>query len=148
MGYTNNNNVYAAVGQNKFSWALWPVKWFTNPKQYTRLCLSGINEWAFDWWAKSPLSMQLHRRPHCRPPALWQCECGMFSSFGVTTGIVYYWRCLPLCKLLSMQNSNGGYSSYETKRAGGILEMINPSEVFGEWLWDTGHLANYVVEKA
>ena len=30
-----------------------------------------------------------------------------------------------------MQNCNGGYSSYETKRGGGILELINPSEVFG-----------------
>ena len=35
-----------------------------------------------------------------------------------------------------MQNSNGGYSSYETKRAGGILEMINPAEVFGDIMVD------------
>ena len=35
-----------------------------------------------------------------------------------------------------MQNSNGGYSSYETKRAGGVMEMINPAEVFGDIMVD------------
>eukprot|EP00731_Ephydatia_muelleri_P019564 Em0012g389a len=32
--------------------------------------------------------------------------------------------------LLKMQNTNGGYASYETKRGGAILEILNPSEVF------------------
>lgn len=35
-----------------------------------------------------------------------------------------------------MQNSNGGYSTYETKRAGGVLELINPAEVFGDIMVD------------
>ena len=35
-----------------------------------------------------------------------------------------------------MQNTNGGYSSYETKRAGGVLEKINPAEVFGDIMVD------------
>ena len=35
-----------------------------------------------------------------------------------------------------MQNSNGGYSSYETKRAGSIMEKINPAEVFGDIMVD------------
>ena len=35
-----------------------------------------------------------------------------------------------------MQNTNGGYSSYETKRAGGVMEMINPAEVFGDIMVD------------
>ncbi len=35
-----------------------------------------------------------------------------------------------------MQNSNGGYSSYETKRAGGVLELINPAEIFGDIMVD------------
>lgn len=35
-----------------------------------------------------------------------------------------------------MQNSNGGYSSYETKRAGSVMEMINPAEVFGDIMVD------------
>lgn len=39
-------------------------------------------------------------------------------------------------QLLSMQNSNGGYSSYETKRAGSIMEKINPAEVFGDIMVD------------
>lgn len=39
-------------------------------------------------------------------------------------------------QLLSMQNSNGGYSSYETKRTGGFMELINPAEVFGDIMVD------------
>ena len=32
-----------------------------------------------------------------------------------------------------MQNASGGYSSYETLRGGTILELLNPSEVFGKF---------------
>ena len=35
-----------------------------------------------------------------------------------------------------MQNSNGGFASYETKRAGSVMEMINPAEVFGDIMVD------------
>ena len=35
-----------------------------------------------------------------------------------------------------MQNGNGGYSSYETKRAGSVMELINPAEVFGDIMVD------------
>ncbi len=35
-----------------------------------------------------------------------------------------------------MQNSNGGYSSYETKRAGAVVELLNPAEVFGDIMVD------------
>lgn len=38
--------------------------------------------------------------------------------------------------LLSMQNSDGGYATYETKRGGTMLEMLNPSEVFGDIMID------------
>jgi len=31
-----------------------------------------------------------------------------------------------------MRNSDGGFASYETKRGGILLELLNPSEVFGE----------------
>ena len=49
-------------------------------------------------------------------------------------------RCLraaTLCnsdivQLLNMRNSDGGFASYETKRGGVLLELLNPSEVFGE----------------
>ncbi|PIO37521.1 hypothetical protein AB205_0070760 [Aquarana catesbeiana] len=34
-------------------------------------------------------------------------------------------------KLLSMRNSDGGFATYETKRGGHLLELLNPSEVFG-----------------
>lgn len=34
-------------------------------------------------------------------------------------------------KLLSMRNPDGGFATYETKRGGKLLELLNPSEVFG-----------------
>ncbi|KAM7380865.1 hypothetical protein PAMP_004135 [Pampus punctatissimus] len=36
--------------------------------------------------------------------------------------------------LLSMRNSDGGFATYETKRGGKLLELLNPSEVFGPLL--------------
>lgn len=30
-----------------------------------------------------------------------------------------------------MRNPNGGFATYETKRGGKLLELLNPSEVFG-----------------
>ena len=35
-----------------------------------------------------------------------------------------------------MQNGTGGYSSYETMRAGASMEKINPAEVFGDIMVD------------
>lgn len=40
--------------------------------------------------------------------------------------------CPLLFQLLSMRNSDGGFATYETKRGGHLLEMLNPSEVFGK----------------
>jgi len=37
-----------------------------------------------------------------------------------------------ILQLLNMKNSDGGFASYETKRGGVLLELLNPSEVFGE----------------
>ncbi|XP_019573151.2 lanosterol synthase isoform X1 [Rhinolophus sinicus] len=38
--------------------------------------------------------------------------------------------------LLNMRNSDGGFSTYETKRGGYLLELLNPSEVFGDIMID------------
>uniref|UniRef100_A0A671U7C0 Terpene cyclase/mutase family member n=1 Tax=Sparus aurata TaxID=8175 RepID=A0A671U7C0_SPAAU len=38
--------------------------------------------------------------------------------------------------LLSMKNSDGGFATYETKRGGKLLELLNPSEVFGDIMID------------
>lgn len=38
-----------------------------------------------------------------------------------------------------MRNADGGFATYETKRGGHLLELLNPSEVFGERL--AGHTA-------
>ena len=31
-----------------------------------------------------------------------------------------------------MRNDDGGFATYEDKRGGVVLELLNPSEVFGE----------------
>ncbi|XP_075961813.1 lanosterol synthase [Anarhichas minor] len=38
--------------------------------------------------------------------------------------------------LLSMRNCDGGFATYETKRGGRLLELLNPSEVFGDIMID------------
>ncbi|KAJ1187898.1 hypothetical protein NDU88_004664, partial [Pleurodeles waltl] len=38
--------------------------------------------------------------------------------------------------LLSIRNSDGGFSSYETQRGGRLLELLNPSEMFGDIMVD------------
>uniref|UniRef100_A0A8B9LY05 Terpene cyclase/mutase family member n=1 Tax=Astyanax mexicanus TaxID=7994 RepID=A0A8B9LY05_ASTMX len=38
--------------------------------------------------------------------------------------------------LLSMKNADGGFATYETKRGGKLLELLNPSEVFGDIMID------------
>ncbi|KAM4603181.1 lanosterol synthase, partial [Discoglossus pictus] len=38
--------------------------------------------------------------------------------------------------MLSMRNSDGGFATYETKRGGRLLELLNPSEVFGDIMID------------
>ncbi|XP_044532523.1 lanosterol synthase isoform X1 [Gracilinanus agilis] len=42
--------------------------------------------------------------------------------------------------LLSMQNSDGGYATYEKKRGGRLLELLNPSEVFGDIMIDYSYV--------
>ncbi|XP_076460564.1 lanosterol synthase-like isoform X2 [Babylonia areolata] len=39
-------------------------------------------------------------------------------------------------KLLNMQCSDGGWATYEDKRGGYLLELLNPSEVFGDIMID------------
>ncbi|XP_059823406.1 lanosterol synthase isoform X2 [Hypanus sabinus] len=38
--------------------------------------------------------------------------------------------------LLSMRNPDGGFATYEKKRGGRLLELLNPSEVFGDIMID------------
>lgn len=37
-----------------------------------------------------------------------------------------------------MKNSDGGFATYETKRGGHLLELLNPSEVFGKGNCEVG----------
>jgi lanosterol synthase len=41
--------------------------------------------------------------------------------------------------LLGMQNSTGGWASYELRRGPLALELINPSEVFGDIMIDVDY---------
>jgi lanosterol synthase len=34
-----------------------------------------------------------------------------------------------------MKNADGGFATYETKRGGVMLELLNPSEVFGNFCY-------------
>uniref|UniRef100_A0A673HM93 Terpene cyclase/mutase family member n=1 Tax=Sinocyclocheilus rhinocerous TaxID=307959 RepID=A0A673HM93_9TELE len=43
---------------------------------------------------------------------------------------------MPAFSLLSMRNPDGGFATYETKRGGKLLELLNPSEVFGDIMID------------
>lgn len=38
--------------------------------------------------------------------------------------------------ILSMQNPNGGFASYELQRAGPYMEILNAAEVFGNIMID------------
>jgi squalene/oxidosqualene cyclase-like protein len=42
--------------------------------------------------------------------------------------------------ILSWQNDDGGWATYEKKRAGGWIEELNPSQVFGDIMVDYSHV--------
>lgn len=42
--------------------------------------------------------------------------------------------------LLSWQNPDGGFATYETKRGGDALELLNPSQVFGDIMVDYSYV--------
>jgi len=41
-----------------------------------------------------------------------------------------------------MVNSDGGWATYEDKRGGALLELLNPSEVFGEFFCNSARSIN------
>ena len=42
--------------------------------------------------------------------------------------------------ILSRQNADGGFGTYERRRAGRLLEMINPSEMFGQCMTELSYI--------
>ncbi|XP_055337259.1 lanosterol synthase-like isoform X2 [Paramacrobiotus metropolitanus] len=42
--------------------------------------------------------------------------------------------------LISLQNKSGGFSSYEKQRGGHLLELLNPSEIFGDIMIDYSYI--------
>src|SRR6185503_11110529 len=41
--------------------------------------------------------------------------------------------------ILRRQNDDGGFGSYERRRAGGLLELINPSEMYGNCMTERSY---------
>jgi lanosterol synthase len=62
------------------------------------------------------------------------CHVGLtVHNFSYTPKLISERRlCDAVDVMLSMQNSNGGFASYEKIRGPAFLESINPAEVFGE----------------
>ncbi|XP_045857691.1 lanosterol synthase [Meles meles] len=54
----------------------------------------------------------------------------------VTNHVTRERLCDAVAVLLNMRNSDGGFATYETKRGGYLLELLNPSEVFGDIMID------------
>uniref|UniRef100_A0A8C6XSG4 Lanosterol synthase n=1 Tax=Naja naja TaxID=35670 RepID=A0A8C6XSG4_NAJNA len=52
------------------------------------------------------------------------------------TSYTFLYHNLNKNPLLNMQNADGGFSTYETLRGGWLLELLNPSEVFGDIMVD------------
>lgn len=50
--------------------------------------------------------------------------------------------CDAVDTLISLQNTSGGFASYELVRAPKLLEYINPAEVFGQYTRDLGKLVD------
>uniref|UniRef100_A0A8C5B3R8 Terpene cyclase/mutase family member n=1 Tax=Gadus morhua TaxID=8049 RepID=A0A8C5B3R8_GADMO len=67
---------------------------------------------------------------------LWDTCFAVQAYLEVTSSLnkPKYYR--QMNKLLSMRNSDGGFATYETKRGGKLLELLNPSEVFGDIMID------------
>jgi len=42
--------------------------------------------------------------------------------------------------ILSRQNADGGFGTYERRRAGKLLEMVNPSEMFGQCMTELSYI--------
>lgn len=42
--------------------------------------------------------------------------------------------------ILSRQNADGGFGTYERRRAGRLLEMVNPSEMFGQCMTELSYI--------
>ncbi|XP_015681004.1 lanosterol synthase [Protobothrops mucrosquamatus] len=81
------------------------------------------------------------------------CDCGWIvadcTAEGLKSVILLQEKC-PFIKehippsrlfdavnvLLNMQNVDGGFSTYETMRGGWLLELLNPSEIFGDIMVD------------
>lgn len=60
----------------------------------------------------------------------------MFLSSSYTPKSVTYERmCEAIDVILSLQNPNGGFASYELIRGTKYMELINPAEVFVSWTW-------------
>uniref|UniRef100_A0A8C0IUL0 Terpene cyclase/mutase family member n=1 Tax=Chelonoidis abingdonii TaxID=106734 RepID=A0A8C0IUL0_CHEAB len=72
-------------------------------------------------------------------------DCGWIAADCTAEGlksVMLLESSIPRCdifdavNLLSMRNPDGGFATYETKRGGWLLELLNSSEVFGDIMID------------
>uniref|UniRef100_A0A3Q1HVC9 Terpene cyclase/mutase family member n=1 Tax=Anabas testudineus TaxID=64144 RepID=A0A3Q1HVC9_ANATE len=81
------------------------------------------------WYVDGPSSPAFQEHVSRIPDYLWSGTNG--SQLWDTCFAVQAYL-----ELLSMKNSDGGFATYETKRGGRLLELLNPSEVFGDIMID------------
>uniref|UniRef100_A0A8D3CJU3 Terpene cyclase/mutase family member n=1 Tax=Scophthalmus maximus TaxID=52904 RepID=A0A8D3CJU3_SCOMX len=81
---------------------------------------------------KMPLEVRRSEMAHLKEHTSTVLQNPVFLSQPVPTERLYD----AVNVLLSMKNSDGGFATYETKRGGRLLELLNPSEVFGDIMID------------
>uniref|UniRef100_A0A671U7D2 Terpene cyclase/mutase family member n=1 Tax=Sparus aurata TaxID=8175 RepID=A0A671U7D2_SPAAU len=100
------------------------------------------------WYVDGPSSPIFQKHVSRIPDYLWSCLTTFCCAQG-TNGSQLWDTCFAvqaflevmqklalMFSLLSMKNSDGGFATYETKRGGKLLELLNPSEVFGDIMID------------
>lgn len=80
----------------------------------------------------SPDVMQLHWVPTMHRNSFLSYWLSVVLRQGHVSLCAQLSGCSVLFQLLSLRNSDGGFATYETKRGGHLLELLNPSEVFGK----------------
>ncbi|NWT61211.1 ERG7 synthase, partial [Erythrocercus mccallii] len=101
--------------------------------------VSRVGHWCLTHWL-CRLGWWFETWVFCQPYRLVSLTLSSQLAWGQTgVGLPMRLSHPPLClsgQLLSMKNSDGGFATYETKRGGHLLELLNPSEVFGDIMID------------
>uniref|UniRef100_A0A668A360 Terpene cyclase/mutase family member n=1 Tax=Myripristis murdjan TaxID=586833 RepID=A0A668A360_9TELE len=80
------------------------------------------------WYVDGPASPAFQEHVSRIPDYLWSVSQSLTTQQCMNQ--------LDQTLLLNMKNADGGFATYETKRGGRLLELLNPSEVFGDIMID------------